>query len=155
MRQQGSGGVAKTAYQRWKEAGRPRPYANEMIAVERFDFFALASLLLAVALLGWWIHSIYTVAFPSQKGIPVTYSRGGGSIFGVTPTPTPMPTPGQWARRGLPRGGTGRGGPSGGDPSGGVPGARVGLDGHRCGELHGTGGRRGGSGRGVADGAVC
>jgi hypothetical protein len=94
MRQQGLGDV-NTAYQRWKKEGQPRPYANEVIAVERFDFFAMASLVLAVALLGWWIYSIWRVAFPEQGRVPVVYSRQGGvpSVVGSVPAQTPPPTP--------------------------------------------------------------
>jgi hypothetical protein len=94
MQPRGSG-VAKTAYQRWVESGQPRPYLNEVIAVERFDAFALASLLLAVALLGWWFYSIYKVAFPEPKKALVTYSRQSGyaSLFAPTSTPTLAPTP--------------------------------------------------------------
>ena len=98
MQQQGSG-VGKTAYQRWKETGCPRPYLREVVAIERFDFFALASLLLALAIMGWWIYSIYKVAFPDQTKIQINYSTysSGGFIFSpmqtATPTPVPTPTP--------------------------------------------------------------
>jgi hypothetical protein len=115
MQRQGSGGV-ETAYQRWKSSGQPRPYLREVVVVERFDFFALASLLLAVAVLGWWLHAIYKVAFPEPKGVPVTYSGGGASLFAHTPTPTP--TPALVASRQIqPSQG---GGPHGGAPLGGT-----------------------------------
>jgi hypothetical protein len=95
MRRQGSGGAkGKTAYQVWKEQGQPRPYLGEVIAKESFDFFSLASLLLAIGILGWWFRSIYTVAFPSprEQRVPVAYSGGGASLFSqATPTPTPTP----------------------------------------------------------------
>ena len=48
----------KTAYQRWKESGMPRPFLAERIAHERFDFFSLAALLLAALILYLWGRSI-------------------------------------------------------------------------------------------------
>jgi hypothetical protein len=120
MQQQESGGAKttyQTAYQRWKASGQPRPFIGESIAVERFDFFAMASLLLAIAVLGWWIHSIYTVAFPSKTNkIHISYTKGGASIFS-TPTSTPFPTP---TPSPIPWGGPGAGGtlPGGTRPGG-------------------------------------
>jgi hypothetical protein len=121
MQRQGYAG-AKTAYQRWKESGQPRPYLREVVAVERFDFFSLASLLLAIALLVWWFHSIYRVAFPESRKVAVVYSRGGDSFFARTPVPALAPGAGHRAQSfqgGTRTGGTLPGGTrTGGNPVG-------------------------------------
>ena len=87
----------KTAYQRWKEAGMPRPFLKEVIAHERFDFFSAAALLLAVLILYVWLRSVWAIAFPERKDpvLPVEFSRSesaGVALFSQDPDPTPTPT---------------------------------------------------------------